>query len=1006
MKRITKYFRNAVLAALQCNFEYKDGLFETLTFSEVYEGKVEQKKINFLWKGTAEYEADSPEEKECQKNVIIALKTISSIFTEGNIQKTDIKEMTSIFYLPAKVSRTGVLSKQDEKLPWIPREYLSPMLDPIISIGSAEDYDKFLENSTDRRNKIDSWETYFNYAKDMFKEITKTDFLTNNITNANKIQIITDGKFYIFEDTTVNSTFHILQTYNHLLNNQEIKPQLYAKITNGLLEPSKKLSDQLSCEKMKGHCGQMGGEYPLSPSQREALNCFQEIEEGEVLAVNGPPGSGKTTLLQSLVAYMYVNAALEREEAPMVIATSTNNQAVTNIIESFEKISSIGIENLEKRWIEGVHSFALYFPTKGRISEAEKKNYHYTSVNGIGFAEEIESDENRAASKELFLAEFSRYFGMEEDFLKACNEHIHSELIRVEKERVNCIELLNKIKKIIGKQSCSHYINKLKVEVKDREKQINEINGIILEYKKKGKHMIVRRNEWRKSYNSLPWYVRLLKFIFKKKIEKWSYENMQYEELNFLKRGMRIDEIEKRYHQQIEANDESIKSIQNKLKSVKAEKEGFVSAYNVICQQISEVKETLMAFSKYKISIDKKDYIEDIDIVKVNNYLDKVRYVEFWLAVHYYESLWLIEDNEITENQKGKTYENVLNIMYRRLAMLTPCMVMTCFMLPKQFLAYKGNKQYQYMYEYADLLIVDEAGQISPEIGAASFAFAKKAVVVGDEQQIPPVWSIPRALDVSIAIANEVISNKEEFELIQNNGLNCSESSIMRVASLSCPYEKYGKGLFLSEHRRCYNEIIQYCNDLVYKGKLEPLRGIANRDAEYVLKEYLPPMGYKQIDTPYSKRKGTSRQNLNEAIEIVNWLEQNYSIIIEKYREQALSKDEEFLEKNVIGIITPFKSQSILIQKVIHEKLPVISSNVSVGTVHIFQGAERKIIIFSSVYGCEEGCYFINANESLMNVAVSRAKDSFLIFGDRGCLVGGSKSAGVMLKKATSYKIV
>ena len=62
------------------------------------------------------------------------------------------------------------------------------------------------------------------------------------------------------------------------------------------------------------------------------------------------------------------------------------------------------------------------------------------------------------------------------------------------------------------------------------------------------------------------------------------------------------------------------------------------------------------------------------------------------------------------------------------------------FMLPKQFWAYDGNdKKNYFMCNYIDLLVVDEAGQTSPEIAAASFSLAKKAVIVGDEEQIPPV---------------------------------------------------------------------------------------------------------------------------------------------------------------------------------------------------------------------------------------------------------------------------
>lgn len=135
---------------------------------------------------------------------------------------------------------------------------------------------------------------------------------------------------------------------------------------------------------MKAHVGQMGGAYPLSPSQREAMNHFGEIKEGNLLAVSGPPGTGKTTFLQSVVADMYVKSALKRERAPIIVAASTNNQAVTNIIDSFGQISEIGISNLEHKWITGTDSFAVYFPSNGKVKEAAQKRYQYTTVRGGG----------------------------------------------------------------------------------------------------------------------------------------------------------------------------------------------------------------------------------------------------------------------------------------------------------------------------------------------------------------------------------------------------------------------------------------------------------------------------------------------------------------------------------------------------------------------------------------------------------------------------------------------
>ncbi|WP_350343958.1 AAA domain-containing protein [Proteinivorax tanatarense] len=59
---------------------------------------------------------------------------------------------------------------------------------------------------------------------------------------------------------------------------------------------------------------------------------------------------------------------------------------------------------------------------------------------------------------------------------------------------------------------------------------------------------------------------------------------------------------------------------------------------------------------------------------------------------------------------------------------------------------------------------------------------------------------------------------------------------------------------------------------------------------------------------------------------------------------------------------------------------------ITVGTVHRFQCRERKITILSTVYGSQEKCHFIDANKSMLNVAVSRAKDSYLVFGDINCL--------------------
>ena len=96
----------------------------------------------------------------------------------------------------------------------------------------------------------------------------------------------------------------------------------------------------------------------------------------------------------------------------------------------------------------------------------------------------------------------------------------------------------------------------------------------------------------------------------------------------------------------------------------------------------------------------------------------------------------------------------------------------------------------------------------------------------------------------------------------------------------------------------------------------------------------------------------------------------------------------------MVGIITPFKAQQEKIERVcvkngIHTGKG--ESKLIVGTVHALQGAERPIIIFSVVYSRHSDGDFIDIAPSMLNVAVSRAKDSFIVFGDMDVISGAGR---------------
>lgn len=56
------------------------------------------------------------------------------------------------------------------------------------------------------------------------------------------------------------------------------------------------------------------------------------------------------------------------------------------------------------------------------------------------------------------------------------------------------------------------------------------------------------------------------------------------------------------------------------------------------------------------------------------------------------------------------------------------------------------------------------------------------------------------------------------------------------------------------------------------------------------------------------------------------------------------------------------------------------------GTVHSLQGAERPIVLFSVVISPQDSLMFLNSKYNLLNVAISRAKDYFIVFGNMNVL--------------------
>ena len=409
---------------------------------------------------------------------------------------------------------------------------------------------------------------------------------------------------------------------------------------------------------------------------------------------------------------------------------------------------------------------------------------------------------------------------------------------------------------------------------------------------------------------------------------------------------------------------------EQRIKDVRNQEQGFAEKLRQAKRDWARLQREEQAWdawcAQHEFSTDRSSLLDTMDT--------RLRYTAFKLATHYWEGRWLLEMREqFNTDYKESQSEKKQKKRWRRYAKLAPCFVSTLYTLPNLMHAFNGK--HVTLFDFIDLLIIDEAGQVSPDVSGATFALAKKALVVGDMQQIEPIWGITESIDIGNLREKKVVSTGDEDEISAffSTGLAASSGNLMKVAQRASPYQKsderglFERGMFLTEHRRCVPEIIQYCNRLAYGGRLIPMR---ESEVDYPL----PHLGYAHI-SGQSRRVGGSRDNRDEATVIVRWIAEHRDMLASHYSKKSLSLDQ------IVAIVTPFRPQANLLQELL--KKSGITESLKVGTVHILQGAECPVVIFSPVYGIDDRPpYFFDRGNSMLNVAVSRAKDSFLVFGN------------------------
>ncbi|XP_058056349.1 probable RNA helicase armi [Anopheles bellator] len=274
-------------------------------------------------------------------------------------------------------------------------------------------------------------------------------------------------------------------------------------------------------------------------------------------------------------------------------------------------------------------------------------------------------------------------------------------------------------------------------------------------------------------------------------------------------------------------------------------------------------------------------------------------------------------------------------------------------------------------------IIIDEAGMCLEPESLIPICLSNRTygtvVLVGDPQQLGAVttnrYATPLHLKTSLLerlLESIPMYAEDKLRFPETGGYDSRLVSMLRINYRSIP------------------SVLSLYNELFYGGKLIPFLSEHNESQLKLLsilhlhldvKRGTPDCGvfFHAVDGLNSRSDGsTSWYNLEEA-KTVCWLV--LKLLVKGYKPQD------------IGVITPYKLQIHHIQR--RFQLVQLDDAPEVGTVELFQGQERNVMIMStvrspsswSVQNKQQALGFV-ADEKRINVAISRAKVALIIVGN------------------------
>lgn len=251
-----------------------------------------------------------------------------------------------------------------------------------------------------------------------------------------------------------------------------------------------------------------------------------------------------------------------------------------------------------------------------------------------------------------------------------------------------------------------------------------------------------------------------------------------------------------------------------------------------------------------------------------------------------------------------------------------------------------------------DVAIIDEASQCDIASCFPILYRAKRAVIVGDDKQLPHMSFLEKAKEQSFLSQYSI---PDKYQLMWRFRTN-SMFDLANYYSMN--------PVLLDEHFRSLPPVINFSNQEFYGDRIRIMR--RNNDDIKVLELIQVEDGKVDFD---------ATRNLPEVEAVLAKLQE---IIIEDERKNP--------ENPVsIGIISPFRAQvdqlKVSVARVLSEHM-IKKHRIEIGTAHTFQGDERDVILMSWAFAPNSFAQSLTflQKPNLFNVAITRAKYKMINF--------------------------